>query len=201
MSESALMKTASIKKGRRTARKDAANSVTRPRRRGAMGTLMMVAACGLIATVVFTNDLAHMYLFQTQMRTVAEAAASAAAMKLQATGDRYQALQAAQQIADRNLVGAASVEISQKNLQFGRAINRGGQWCYADSDLSPKNTASSAERTSNAVRVTIDRHPDNLFGQAVHWCCAQLGFVRLDKQFTAAAYCPAADQNVIELTE
>lgn len=171
------------------------------RRRGAMGTLMMVAACGLVTTVVFTNDLAHMYLYQTQMRTVAESAASAAAMKLQATGDRYQALQAAQQIANRNLVGAESVELSPKQIRFGTAINNRGQWCYVAPKPSPQSNDESAKQVANAVSVTIDRHPDSLFGEAAHWCCEKLGFVRLDKQFTAAAYCPAADQNVIELTE
>lgn len=88
-------------------------------RRGAMAVLIAFSLPVILILVAFAIQTTYHQLTRTELRTVVDAAAEAAARTLSDTGNQNQAIQSAKAAAARNHVGGESCTLYNSDIVFG----------------------------------------------------------------------------------
>lgn len=107
--------------------------------------LIAVLLPAIFALSALAINVAHMEAANTEIQIAVDAAARAAGRTFAVTGNRAQALAAAQEAATRNPVGNFVVPITAADLQFGNSDRDGEASSY---------TFSPVANGGNAVRIT-----------------------------------------------
>ena len=84
------------------------------RRKGSMLVMIAVVMIILIIGAIFSIDVAYMHMVRAELRTSTDAAARAGAETLTRTQDPDAAIDAAIEIANRNLVSGQGLQLKRK---------------------------------------------------------------------------------------
>jgi Flp pilus assembly protein TadG len=144
----------------------------RRRRRGAVLVITATAMAGLMLLTAFAVDLSRLYVLRTELQTAADAAALAAALRLNEDYERAVSSALSAVKANPALGGAADVD----------AV-RIGTWDPDDRTFH----AGAKLDTADAAQVTVGRTTTYLFGRFV-----SDGPIRITARATAWAGAPAA---------
>ncbi len=123
-------------------------------RTGAMLPLIAVTMVILFVAITLAVDFARIQLTRAELRTATDAAARAGAEALGRTQDPNQAVQAAINIARRNIVAGSSLNIRANQIQIGRTTP----------DKNGVFACNEVNNAQNAVRVTGLRTSGSLDG-------------------------------------
>ena len=88
-------------------------------RNGAMLPLIAVVMIIMIVGAVFSVDIAYMHMVRAELRTATDAAARAGAEVLARTQDPDQAIQAAIDVAERNIVSGNGLTLNRDDIVLG----------------------------------------------------------------------------------
>jgi uncharacterized protein YegL len=143
-----------------------------------MVVLIAVMLVAFFVTVIFSVDVAYMQLVNTQLRTATDAAAKAAVDTLTRTEDAATARQAAIDIAERNLVAGAPLQLSADDIEFGNA--------EVLSDGSSMNFTPN-QFPLNAARIQGRKTEGSLSGSARLFFAGLLGRPRYETSLSATA--------------
>lgn len=125
------------------------------RRKGAIAILIIAMLLALLAMAAFAVDVSYMQLTQAELRAATDAAAKAAARELSLTdGNEKLALDAARDIAGRNMVGGKPLQLATGDLQFGQAVRQSDGTLQFSPGVTPYTS----------VRVTSDLSSGSLTG-------------------------------------
>jgi Flp pilus assembly protein TadG len=143
------------------------------RRRGAVLVMTAAAMAGLMVVTAFAVDLSRLYVLRTELQTAADAAALAAAMRLNEGEDRMQAEPSARGAVHANPSLAGAVDID---------VVRIGVW----DPVARAFSGGASLDTADAVQVAVGRTTDYLFARFF-----TDGPIRLTARATAWAGAPA----------
>lgn len=131
-------------------------------RAGAMMPLMAVTMVFLFVAAVFAVDLSRMHNVRSELRTATDAAARAAVESLSRNNSESDAIQAALDIAQLNLVAGQPLELDPSKIVFGASLqNEDGSFSFVDkSELDP----SSRTTIVNSVQVLGERTSESSDG-------------------------------------
>jgi Ca-activated chloride channel family protein len=115
---------------------------------GAAIILMVVMLVALLTLAGYAINLAHIQLVRTEMQVATDASARAASKIFADTGDMALALNAAQSLANRNLVDAEPLKLSATDFRFGTSIRK------STPDRYHFNTGGTSP---NAIHLTVEK--------------------------------------------
>jgi Flp pilus assembly protein TadG len=147
------------------------------RRRGAVLVMATAVMSGLMVVTAIAVDLSRLFVLRTELQTAADAAALAAALRLN---------------EDRSRAGASAITAAQANPALGGAAEidsvRFGVWRPSDRTFVPTSNAIGAD----AAQVTVGRGTTYLLGRFITG-----GPVRVTARATAWAGAPAMRANCV----
>lgn len=125
-------------------------------RRGAMLVVICVMVFAFVVTVAFSVDVAYMNLINSELRTATDAAAKAASETLARTQDRNAAIARGIEIGAQNRVGNRSLQLTNRDFEFGRSeVDNTGRFVFRR-DVSPFNSVRvNGERTEGSSSGSV----------------------------------------------
>lgn len=122
-------------------------------RAGAAIIFMVVMLVALLTLSGFAINLAHIQLVRTEMQVATDASARAASKTFADTGDFTLALNAAQSLANRNLVNAEPIKLSAGDFRFGTSVRNSlpERYDFKSGGISPNAIHLSVEKSKNAA--------------------------------------------------
>jgi uncharacterized protein YegL len=139
-----------------------------------IATLLVV----FLVAVIFSVDVAYMQLVNSQLRSSTDAAAKAAVDTLSRTEDTAMALQAAKDIARKNLVAGRPLILDNEDIEFGRGIRN---------QTTGRITFLPNEMPLSAVRITGNKLNGSSSGSARLFFGGILGQPRYETTLAATA--------------
>lgn len=132
-------------------------------RAGAMLPLIAVTLVFLFVAAVFAVDLSRIHVVRSELRTATDAAARAAVEALGRTESEADAIQAALDIAELNLVAGQPLLLDPTRIVFGASVkNDDGSFTFIEQgDFDPDDRNAIA----NSVRVLGERTATSPSGQ------------------------------------
>jgi Ca-activated chloride channel family protein len=117
-------------------------------RTGAAILFMVVTLVALLTLSGFAINLAYIQLVRTEMQVATDASARAASKTFADTGDFTLALNAAQSLANRNLVSAEPLKLSARDFRFGTSVRN---------SLPERYRFQSGGASPNAIHLTVEK--------------------------------------------
>lgn len=148
------------------------------RRRGAVLVMTATAMVGLMVITAFAIDLSRLYVLRTELQTAADAAALAAALRL--NGDHGRVVSSAQNAVNSNPALGVVADVDAVRI---------GIWDPEDRTFH----AGAAVDTADAAQVTVGRTTTYLFGRFI-----SDGPIRVTARATAWAGAPAAHADCVK---
>jgi Flp pilus assembly protein TadG len=147
------------------------------KRTGAMLVLVAVTLIIFIVALVFSIDVAYMQLVRSQLRAAADAAAKAGAIKLSMAQDDQAAVQAAIDVAAKNIVAGEPMKLVADDVEIGNsAPQKNGTWNFV-----------AGAQPFNAIRVNAERSSDTVAGPVRLLVGGLLGRQTFEPRHTAMA--------------
>jgi Ca-activated chloride channel family protein len=151
-------------------------------RSGAAHILIAIMLLAFVVTAALTIDFSYMQLVRTELRTATDAAAKAGAEALVRTQSRDQAVAAAVNYANRNMVAGRPYKIRTTDVHVGRVTQVGnGPFVFTDN-----------QQPFNAVRVESRLDANSLHGPVQTFFGPAFGHT----QFVTSSDATAAQQEV-----
>lgn len=127
------------------------SSAFQNRRSGTVAVLFLFIIPVLILLVGFSVDYAHMLRSHSELRAVADLSAKAAADTLSSSQSTSDAIAAAQNIAQANIVAGEPYTLDASNIIFGRSVKEvDGTWTFNANETPFNSVRVVAERSSTS---------------------------------------------------
>lgn len=151
-------------------------------RRGAMLPLIAVCLIILFVAAALAIDIARVHVTRAELRTATDAAAQAAAETLSRKQNKSDALLAAKDLAESNLVAGKPLQLRDQNVVFGRSSPQAdGSFLFAESEDRINSVRVIGQRTKGSLSGPVHLMFGPVFGvkefEPVQVCTA----TRLDR--------------------
>lgn len=131
-----------------------------------MLVLICVMMMAFLVFVAFAIDIAHMHLAKTELRSVTDAAAKAAAQELSRTQDINLAIRAGSDIAASNSVNNVPLRLAGSDFAFGRSEEDGasGRFLFQPAGRPMNSVRVIGSRSERSRSGAVPLFFGNLFG-------------------------------------